>query len=125
VMLVSYTQKYDDLTYNPLPRDIVVRDNKLGKNGWAPQFPGGDVIAKALGGTLPPVIWDGVTNYTRKGATAPEVVRVRLLDGPVANLHFTAPGNVFSAKPETTAKIDDGPVAEPRPVVLPKAQAAL
>ena len=125
VMLVSYTQKYDDLTYNPLPRDIVVRDNKLGKNGWAPQFPGGDVIAKALGGTLPPVIWDGVTNYTRKGATAPEVVRVRLLDGPVANLHFTAPGNVFSAKPETTAKIDDGPVAEPKPIVLPKAQAAL
>ena len=45
VMLVSYTQKYDDLTYNPLPRDIVVRDNKVGKNGWAPQFPGGDVIA--------------------------------------------------------------------------------
>jgi hypothetical protein len=32
---------------------------------------------------------------------------------------------VFSAKPEVTAKIDDGPVAEPKPVVLPKAQAAL
>ncbi|WP_372785926.1 parallel beta-helix domain-containing protein [Phenylobacterium sp.] len=125
VMLVSYTQKYDDLTYNPLPRDIVVRDNKIGKNGWAPQFPGGDVIAKALGGALPPVVWDGVSNYTRKGATAPEVVHVRLLDGPVANLHFSAPGNVFSAKPEMTPKIDDGAVAEPKPVVLPKAQAAL
>jgi parallel beta-helix repeat protein len=125
VMLVSYTQKYDDLTYNPLPRDIVVRGNRIGKNGWAPQFPGGDVIAKALGGNLPPTIWDGVTNYTRKGATAPEVVHVRLLDGPVANLHFAAPGNVFSAKPEVVPTIDDGAIAEPKPVVLPKAQAAL
>jgi parallel beta-helix repeat protein len=125
VMLVSYLKDYDDLTYNPLPRDIVVRDNKLGKNGWAPDFPGGDVFAKAMGGSLPPVVWDGVTNFTRKGAATPEVVHVRLTDGPVANLHFAAPGNVFSAKPQVTPTIDDGPIAEPKPVVLPKAQLAL
>jgi parallel beta-helix repeat protein len=122
VMLVSYLKDYDDLTYNPLPRDIVVRDNKIGRNGWAPAFPGGDVIAKATGGTLPPVVWDGVNNYTRKGASAPETVRVRLVDGPVANLHFAAPGNVFSAKPEVKPAFDDGPISEPKPVVLPKAQ---
>ena len=125
VMLVSYTQKYDDPTYNPLPRDIVVRDNRMGRNGWAPQFPGGDVIAKALGGTMPPIVWDGVTNYVRQGQTTPEAVHVRLMDGPVADLHFAAPGNVFSAKPELKPTIDDGAIAEPRPVVLPKAQAAL
>jgi hypothetical protein len=83
------------------------------------------VIAKALGGTVPPTVWDGVNNYTRKGATSPEAVHVRLLDGPVANLGFAAPGNVFSAKPTLVPKIDDGPIAEPKPVVLPKAQAAL
>jgi parallel beta-helix repeat protein len=125
VMLVSYTQKYDDLTYDPLPRDIVVRDNRIGKNGWAPQFPGGEVIAKAVGGALPPIVWDGVSNYIRKGQTTPEVVHVRLMDGPVANLHFSAPGNVFSAKPAVTPSIDDGAIPEPKPVVLPKAQAAL
>ena len=43
----------------------------------------------------------------------------------MANLHFAAPGNVFSAKPQVTPSIDDGPVAEPKPVALPKAQAAL
>ena len=75
VMVVSYTQNYDDLTYNPLPRDIVVHDNRIGKNGWDPQFPGGDVIAKAMGGTMPPVVWDGVTNYTPKGMTAPVAVQ--------------------------------------------------
>ncbi|HEY2359122.1 MAG TPA: parallel beta-helix domain-containing protein [Phenylobacterium sp.] len=125
VMIVSYTQKYDDLTYNPLPRDIVVRDNKMGKNGWAPAFPGGDVIAKAIGGSIPPVVWDGVTNYTPKGQSAPVAVKVRFIDGPVANLHFAAPGNVFSAKPEVKPNIDDGAIAEPKPVVLPKGQAGL
>ena len=125
VMVVSYTQAYDDLTYNPLPRDIVVRDNTIGKNGWAPQFPGGDVIAKAMGGSIPPVVWDGVTNFTPKGMTAPVVVHVRFTDGPVANLHFASPGNVFSAKPQVTPTLDDGAIAEPKPVVLPKAQAAL
>jgi parallel beta-helix repeat protein len=125
VMIVSYTQNYDDLTYNPLPRDIAVHDNKIGKNGWAPQFPGGDVIAKAMGGTIPPVVWDGVTNFTPKGMTTPIAVHVHFTDGPVANLHFAAPGNVFSAKPQVTPTVDDGPIAEPKPVVLPKAQTGL
>jgi len=125
VMLVSYLKAYDDLTYNPLPRDISVHDNKLGRNGWAPDFPGGDQFAKALGGSLPPVVWDGVTNFTPKGMSTPVAVRVRLTDGPVANLHFKEPGNIFSAKPELKPTIDDGPIAEPKPVVLPKAQATL
>lgn len=125
VMLTSYLNDYQDLTYNPLPRDISVHGNTFGKNGFNPQFPGGDVMAKALGGSLPPVIWDGVTNYVRKGQTAPETVKVRLTDGPVANLHFEKPGAVFTAKPELKPSIDDGAIAEPAPVVLPKAQAAL
>ena len=122
VMVVSYTQAYDDLTYNPLPRDIAVHDNRIGKNGWSPQFPGGDVIAKAMGGTLPPVVWDGVTNFTPKGMSAPVAVHVHFTDGPVANLHFAAPGNVFSAKPQVSPTLDDGAIAEPKPVVLPKTQ---
>ena len=125
VLMVSYTQSYDDPTYNPLPRDISVHDNRIGKNGWSPQFPGGDIIAQALGGSVPPVIWDGVTNFTPKGLTAPVVVRLHVTDGPVANLHFSAPGNVFSAKPQVTPTIDDGPIVEPKAVVLPKAQSAL
>jgi parallel beta-helix repeat protein len=125
VLVVSYTQAYDDLTYNPLPRDIVVRDNKIGRNGWAPQFPGGDVIAKAMGGSIPPVVWDGVTNFTPKGQTAPVMVHVRFTDGPVANLHFAAPGSIFTAKPEVTPTIDNGAIAEPKLVVLPKAQGGL
>jgi parallel beta-helix repeat protein len=125
VLLVAYNKDYADVSYNPLPRDIVVRDNKIGRNGWNPGFPGGDVLAKAMGGSLPPVVWDGVSNFTRKGQTAPEVVRVKLTDGPVVNLRFASPGAIMSAKPDIKPSIDDGAIAEPKPVVLPKPQSAL
>jgi hypothetical protein len=57
--------------------------------------------------------------------TAPIAVHLHFTDGPVANLHFSAPGNVFSAKPEVKPTLDDGVIAEPKPVVLPKAQTGL
>ena len=121
VTLVSYTRKFDDKTYNPLPRDIVVRDNKIGRNGWDPTFDGGPILAKMLGGSVPPVIWDGVTS-------APgniETVRVRITDGPVLNLQLPSPGALLQAKPVVTKSLGDAQIAEPKPVVLPKRQADL
>jgi parallel beta-helix repeat protein len=121
VMLVSYQQKFDDKTYNPLPRDIVVRDNDFGKNGFDPKFLGGPLLAKATGGSIPPVLWDGVTNYP--GKTEP--VRVRFEDGPVANLRLPAPGALEKANPEVTPTLGEANLPEPKPVVLPKRQAGL
>ena len=120
VILVSYSQKFDDKTYNPLPRDIVVRNNRLGRNAWAPAFPGGSVLAKALGGSVPPVIWDGVTTYPGS-----EPVRVRLADGPVVNLNLPKPGAMMEANPKVTATLGDAAIEEPKPVVLPAEQAKL
>ena len=121
VMLVSYVQKFDDKTYNPLPRDIVVRDNKIGHNGFDPKFDGGPLIAKMMGGSLPPIMWDGVTTY----AGLPDAAKVRLADGPVLNLHLAGPGQIMTAKPTKTATEGDAQIAEPKPVVLPKPQADL
>ncbi|WP_293898409.1 parallel beta-helix domain-containing protein [Phenylobacterium sp.] len=121
VMLVSYVQAFDDKTYNPLPRDIVVRDNKIGRNGWDPKFDGGALVATLFGGSLPPVMWDGVTSYPG----SPEVAHVRLTDGPILNLHLTAPGALMTAKPTKTATEGDAKVVEPKPVVLPRRQADL
>ncbi|WP_309645336.1 parallel beta-helix domain-containing protein [Phenylobacterium sp.] len=120
VILVSYSQKFDDKTYNPLPRDIVVRNNRLGRNAWAPAFPGGSVLAKALGGSMPPVIWDGVTTYPGS-----EPVRVRLADGPVVNLNLPRPGAMMEANPKVSATLGDVAIEEPKPVVLPAEQAKL
>ena len=36
-----------------------MRDNAHSKAGFAPAFPGGAEIAAAMGGAIPPVLWDG------------------------------------------------------------------
>ncbi|WP_293681875.1 parallel beta-helix domain-containing protein [uncultured Phenylobacterium sp.] len=120
VMLVSYTRKFDDKTYNPLPRDIVVRDNRIGKNAWAPAFEGGPLI-KALLKEVPPIMWDGVTTH----AQSPGVAKVRISDGPVLNLNLPAPGEVEKARPTITPTVGDAKVVEPKAVTLPRPQANL
>ena len=59
VMIVGYRYPHQDAKYQPLPRDIVVRDNVHGKAGYAPAFEGGSQIAAAMGGSILPVLWDG------------------------------------------------------------------
>ena len=114
VLLVSYTQAFNDPTYNPLPRDIVVRANRIGRNGWDPKFPGGPEIARALGGPLPPVVWDGV----RAAGGRPAEVRVNLADGPVLNLNLPGPGRVDAAAPTVSTNVSDAAIAEPPAVSL-------
>ena len=59
VMIVGYRYDQKDAKYQPLPKGIVVRDNQHGKAGYAPAFAGGDQIAAAMGGSIPPILWDG------------------------------------------------------------------
>lgn len=121
VMLVAYTQTFDDKTYNPLLRDVVVRDNKIGKNAWDPQFKGGSIVKAMLGGDVPPIMWDGVTSYPGIEGT----VKVKITDGPILNLNLPAPGEVEKARPVIAKTIGDVQLAEPKAVVLPKPQADL
>ncbi|MBP6545805.1 MAG: right-handed parallel beta-helix repeat-containing protein [Phenylobacterium sp.] len=118
VMLISFSRSFDDKAYNPLPRDIVVRDNKIGRNGWLPALPGGKELAGATGGTVPPVMWDGVTAY----ATPGPVPRLYLKDGPVLNLNLTSAGALETAKPSVSATLGAPGLVEPPAVVLPASQ---
>ncbi|KTE21855.1 hypothetical protein ATE67_04180 [Sphingopyxis sp. H050] len=59
VMIVGYRYEHKDPKYQPLPKAIVVRGNQHGKAGYAPAFEGGGMIAAAMGGAIPPVLWDG------------------------------------------------------------------
>ena len=60
IMVIAYTQQFDDERYNPFPRDVVVGDNLYGRGGDDPQLEGADMLLAAFGGSLPPVLWDGL-----------------------------------------------------------------
>ena len=127
VMLVSYRAKFDDKTYNPLPRDIAVRGNKFGRNGFAPAFDGGEQLAAAVGGMLPPVMWDGVTSYSVPGggAAAGGNGRLAVNDLPMLTLGLVQQGAPMSAaKPDLVHVAAMATLPEPAAVVLPAAQLA-
>jgi len=120
VMLVAYVNAFTDPTYNPLPRDVAVSGNHYGRNGFSPKFPGGEQLAQAVGGTLPPVMWDGVTRFKRPdGSASPDGVRIVSRDGPVLNLNLKDQGaSMATAQPSVTATLGAGDLPQPAPVVL-------
>ena len=118
VMVVAYKRPFTDKNYNPLPRDVVVRDNVHGKSGWAPGFPGGDMLAKAMGGSITPVFWDGA------GGAAATNIRVMDKVG-VLNLGLIQPLTpVEQAKPAPVDLSVGAAIAEPAKVVLPASMEA-
>ncbi|SIN59641.1 parallel beta-helix repeat-containing protein [Parasphingorhabdus marina DSM 22363] len=60
IMVVAYTQKFDDPNYQPTARDVFVEGNVYGRAGFAPDFPGGQQLAAAFGGSLPSIMYDGL-----------------------------------------------------------------
>jgi parallel beta-helix repeat protein len=60
VMVLSYPNAFKDPRYNPAPRQVYIHGNTIGRNGYAPQIDGAAQLLAAFGGTLPPVMWDGL-----------------------------------------------------------------
>jgi parallel beta-helix repeat protein len=114
VMLIGYRQPFEDKSYNPLIREVVIRDNKHGRAGFAPAFPGGKELAAAMGGGLPPVFWDG----TGSVVTVREQV-------PTLSLNLASPSTPLDqAKPAPAVFATGALPAEPQKVVLPASMEA-
>ena len=60
VMVIAYTQPYEDERYNPYARNVIVGPNTFGRGGDDPQLDGKEALLAAFGGALPPVLWDGI-----------------------------------------------------------------
>ncbi len=113
VLLVGYREAFDDKAYNPLIREVVVRDNVHGRTGYAPAFPGGAELAAAMGGALPPIVWDGTGERV--------VARDKVM---ALTLALTDPRQPLSAARPAPAQFPDGALpGEPAPVVLPAGMA--
>ena len=117
VMVVAYKQSFTDPTYNPLPRNVVVRDNMHGRAGWAPGFEGGKELAAAMGGALPPIFWDGAggpaTNIVIRDTVPAISLGLAAYDTPIG-----------AAKPGLIDATSATPPAEPAPVVMPPSMEA-
>jgi parallel beta-helix repeat protein len=119
IMLIGYKREIKDAKYEPLPTDVVIRDNKIGRNGFDPQIDG------MKGMTLPPVVWDGATHFVRDGAGEDRAINVVIKDGPVLKLNLKDVANMQTARLQKISSIEGAAVAEPQPVVLPPSQASL
>lgn len=74
VLITAYRQRIEDANYNPLPRDIAIYENNMGRQGHAP---GGTMAELAAAGVpLPDILWDGATTYSAAGTPRSEVVRI-------------------------------------------------
>jgi parallel beta-helix repeat protein len=114
VMLVGYRLPVDDKNYNPLVRNVVVRDNVHGRAGFAPAFPGGADLARAMGGALSPIFWDGTG----------EGIHVRDA-APALSLGLATPLTPLDQARPAPATFPTGALpAEPPAVVLPAAMEA-
>ena len=124
VMVVSYTRDFDDPNYNPLPRDIVVKNNVFGRGGYDPAVPGTKEFAEALGGSLPPVLIDGADSYQVAGETRSEPVNI-VFDVPAATFGIDSAGQDRATGDAGMAESAQVEIAEPAPVQLPANQPGL
>jgi parallel beta-helix repeat protein len=78
VLVTSYRNEFQDTTYNPLPRNVMIRDNRFGNTGFAPA---GELAGLAqMGVRFPDVLWDGATLYSVAGTPRSESVRIVMRD---------------------------------------------
>lgn len=117
VLITAYALPFTDEAYNPLPRDIVVRANRYSGGGTSPQGMLAP-LAEAVGGALPPVIWDGVQAWP--GAEAQDVNLTIAEAAEVGFLNFGIPS--YPLDPAALKPSQDRPAgtspAEPAPIVL-------
>ena len=115
IMLISYRNAFTDPHYNPLPRHIVISGNRHGRAGFAPQLPGGDQLAAAFGGSIPPILWDG-TGGPELGLRVTDAV-------PLISMNLALGAAVETARP-APGKLDGPDVPRPAAVVIPAAMEA-
>lgn len=116
IMVIGYRQKFDDAKYQPMIRNVRISSNVHGRTGFAPKFDGGDMLAAAFGGSVPPIIWDGVGGAEANVLSGDKV--------PVLNLGLTRSDQpVETAQPSLATLAGDATPRLPA-IAMPEAMEA-
>jgi parallel beta-helix repeat protein len=122
VLVTAYRESFEDPEYNPIARDVVIRDNRFGNTGFAPA---GEIAALAQAGVpMPDVLWDGATMYSVGGAPRMESARIVVRDNRSTRTgqeSFLSLGLPVAGSPLSEAAPDPSfppllPIEEPEPV---------
>lgn len=118
ILIYSYSYEFDDDRYNPLPRDFVIRDNNYGEGGYDPKQRLAE-LSQLTGGTLPDVVWDGITSYPGGSAD------VRIVVNEPEDVGYVSLGLGATPIDPSNAQVTNErqpvvDIAEPNPVVLPQ-----
>ena len=113
IMVIGYRQKFDDAKYQPTVRNVRISDNAHGKTGFAPQFAGGEMLAAAFGGSVPPIIWDGVGGADANIVSSDEV--------PVLSLGMTRSDQPIETAQPSLAKLSGDAAPRLPRIVMPDA----
>ena len=116
IMIIGYRQSFDDAKYQPMVRNVRISDNAHGKTGFAPKFAGGDMLAAAFGGTVPPIIWDGVGG-AEAGIVSSDAV-------PALSLGMTRPDQPMESAQPALVKLDGDAAPKLPGIVMPEAMEA-
>ena len=112
ILIVAYPKPFTDKTYNPLPRNILIQENRFSGGGDEPQLPGGAQLVAAFGGKLPDVVWDG------QGKQPP----ILNYHGEYLSLGIPGPDvGMAEAKPQLVKPMMPVVVMSPSPSGAPKA----
>jgi parallel beta-helix repeat protein len=117
VMLVSYTQAFDDKNYNPYPRRVTVRNNNHGRSGWSPAFVPAGPMRDQLGAAQLGILWDGLSVPGQPIRVTDKALLISLNFPKIA-----APAELAQPLPANLSK--GKPLVEPRKIVMPAAMEA-
>ncbi|WP_419911793.1 parallel beta-helix domain-containing protein [Hoeflea sp.] len=126
VLIATYPNDFDDDSYFPHPRAVVVRDNTYEDGGTDPDGEVGKLIAGITGTPVPDIVWDGVMPLTEWMTWTASEDRIYIAepDGTTfANLRMIENTLYpWSTSPDRDIADHKGSLTEPKEVALPQLQ---
>lgn len=121
IIVSAYEGEWEDKSYNPLPREVVIHGNTYSKGGYDPDKFVAEIHAELQGMDIPPILWDGVTDFDGNPGDQPGALSIK---EPSSVGYLSVGIGRYPVDPEAmmpnALRPDPFDVAEPVPVTLPQ-----